>query len=76
MRSSEENLSFGNSMKDFSAVQQVLIFALMLISALALFYFEMSIIYKIGIVVLVFSVLILTSIAVQIMRQIKESRKT
>jgi hypothetical protein len=62
-------------MKYFSGIQELLVLALMLVSVFALFYFEISVTYKVGIAVLVFSVIFLTTLAAQIMRQQKEAAK-
>jgi hypothetical protein len=66
-------VSFGT--KVFSGVQEVLVLALMLVSVFALFYVDMSIMYKMGIAVIVFSVIFLTTLATQILKQQKESKK-
>jgi preprotein translocase subunit YajC len=66
-------MSFGT--KVFSGVQEVLVLALMLVSVFALFYFDISIMYKVGIAVIVFSVIFLITLATQILRQQKESKK-
>ena len=68
-------MSFGNSQKIFSGVQEALVLALMLLSIFALFYFDIALIYKVGIAVIVFSVIFLTTLATQILREQKESRK-
>ena len=64
-------LGLGN----LSAVQEVLILALMLVSVFALFFSDLELIYKIGIAVLAFSVIFLTSLASQLLRQEKEERR-
>lgn len=66
-------MSFGT--KVFSGVQELLVLALMLVSVFALFYFDISIMYKVGIAVIAFSVIFLTTLATQILRQQKESKK-
>jgi hypothetical protein len=71
-----EKMSFGNALKMFSGVQEILVLALMLVSVFALFYIDMDITYKIGIGVLVFSIIFLTTLAVQILRQQKETKQT
>jgi len=68
-------MSFGNSQKIFSGVQEALVLALMLLSVFALFYFDIALMYKVGIAVIVFSVIFLTTLATQILREQKESRK-
>jgi hypothetical protein len=67
-------MSFGT--KVFSGVQEVFILALMLVSVFALFYVNMSIMYKVGIAVIVFSVIFLMTLATQILRQQKEIKPT
>jgi ABC-type transport system involved in cytochrome c biogenesis permease subunit len=67
-------VSFGTS-KVFSSVQEALILALMLVSVFAILYVDMSIMYKVGIVVLVFSMIFLMSLATQILQQQKETAK-
>jgi hypothetical protein len=68
-------MSFGNSQKIFSGVQEALVLALMLLSVFALFYFDIALMYKVGIAVIVLSVIFLTTLATQILREQKESRK-
>ena len=65
-------MSFGT--KVFSGVQEVLILALMIATVFALFYVNMNIIYKMGIAVIVFSVIFLMTLATQILRQQKEAK--
>jgi hypothetical protein len=66
-------MSFGT--KVFSGVQELLVLALMLVSVFALFYVNISIMYKVGIAVMVFSVIFLTTLATQILKQQKESKQ-
>jgi ABC-type transport system involved in cytochrome c biogenesis permease subunit len=67
-------LSFGT--KVFSGVQEVFILALMIVTVFGLFYVGMSIMYKVGIAVIVFSVVFLMTLATQILRQQKETKPT
>jgi hypothetical protein len=60
-------MSFGP--KVFSGVQEALVLALMLLSVFAIFYVDIDITYKIGMVVIVFAVIFLTTLATQILRQ-------
>jgi hypothetical protein len=69
-------MSFGNTLKMFNSVQEVLVLALMMVSVFALFYFDIAITYKIGIAVLVFSVIFLSTLATQILKQQKEIKKS
>ena len=65
-------MSFGT--KIFSGVQEVFILALMIVAVFGLFYVDMSIMYKVGIAVIVFSVIFLMTLATQILRQQKETK--
>jgi len=67
-------MSFGT--KVFSGVQEVFILALMIVAVFGLFYVDMSIMYKVGIAVIVFSVVFLMTLATQILRQQKETKPT
>jgi len=67
-------MSFGT--KVFSGVQEVFILALMIVAVFGLFYVDMSIMYKVGIAVIVFSVIFLMTLATQILRQQKEIKPT
>ena len=69
-------MSLGNPLKNFGGVQEVLVLTLMFVSIFALFYVDLDVTYKIGIAVLVFSVIFLTTLATQILRQEKENRQT
>ncbi|MGD0450266.1 MAG: hypothetical protein ABSA79_04310 [Candidatus Bathyarchaeia archaeon] len=60
-------MSFGP--KVFSGIQEALVLALMLVSVFAIFYLNIDITYKIGMVVIVFAVIFLTTLATQILRQ-------
>ncbi len=68
-------MSFGTSQKVFSGIHEALILALMLVTVFALFYFDISVIYKVGIAVIVFGVIFLSTLATQILRQEKEARR-
>ena len=64
-------LGLGN----LSAVQEVLVLALMLVSVFALFFSDIEFTYKIGIAALAFSVIFLTSLASQVLKQEKEKKQ-
>jgi hypothetical protein len=67
----------GNSMRNLGAIPEALTLLLMVSSIFVLFYFDVSLEYKVGIMVLVFAVVILTSIGTQILRvqrQIKQGK--
>lgn len=66
-------MSFGP--KVFSGVQEMLVLALMLVTVFALFYVDMDITYKIGVAVIVFAVIFLTTLATQILKQQEEAKK-
>ena len=59
-----------------SAVQEVFILALMLVSIFALFFSDLELSYKIGIAALVFSLIFLTSLATQLLKEGKENKQT
>ncbi len=68
-------MSLGDIQKIFSGVQEILVLALMLVSVFALIYIDMNIVYKIGVAVIVFSIIFLTTLATQILRQQKERQQ-
>ena len=63
-------LGLGN----LSTVQEVLVLALMLVSVFALFFSDIEFTYKVGIAALAFSLIFLTSLASQVLKQEKEKR--
>jgi hypothetical protein len=65
-------MSLRLGLKSLSGVQEILVLALMLVSVFAIFYSDMELTYKIGIAVLVFSVIFLASLASQVLKQEKE----
>jgi hypothetical protein len=67
-------MSFGT--KVFSGVQEVFILALMVVAVFGLFYVNISIMYKVGMAAIVFSVVFLMTLATQILRQQKETKPT
>ncbi len=67
-------MSFGTS-KVFNGVQEAFMLALMLVSVFAILYIDMSVMYKVGIAVIVFTVIFLMTLATQIMREQKENAK-
>jgi hypothetical protein len=64
-------LGLGN----LSSVQEALVLGLMLVSVFALFFSDIDFTYKIGIVALAFSVIFLTSLASQLLKQEEEQSK-
>jgi len=68
-------LSFGNSLKNLGTVQEALVLGLMIVSMFALFYFDIDITLKIGIAVLAFAIILLASIASQLLNIQKEAAK-
>ena len=65
-------LGLGN----LSPVQEALVLVLMLVTAFALFFSDIEFTYKIGIAVLAFSVIFLTSLASQMLKQEKEDKQS
>jgi hypothetical protein len=66
-------MSFGP--KVFSGVQEALVLALMLVSVFAVFYLDIDITYKVGMIVIVFAVIFLTTLATQMLKQQSEVKK-
>ena len=66
------NMSFGT--KVFNGLQEVLVLALMLAAVFAIFYVNMELIYKVGIVAIVFAIVFLMTLATQILRQQKDTK--
>ena len=58
-----------------NSVQEVLVLALMLVFVFAVLYSNIELTYKIGIAVLVFSIIFLTSVAGQVLKQEEEKRR-
>jgi hypothetical protein len=68
-------MSFGNALKKFGTVQEALVLGLMIVSMFALFYADLDFTFKIGIAAIVFTIIFLTSIASQLLSQMKETAK-
>jgi hypothetical protein len=66
-------LSFGT--KVFSGVQEVLMLALMMVTILTLFYVNIDFTYKIGIAILVFTIIFLATLASALLRQQKAMKR-
>ena len=64
-------LGLGN----MSAVQEVFVLALMLVSIFALFFTDLELAYKIGIAALVFILIFLTSLATQLLKEEKDNKQ-
>ena len=67
-------MSFG-SLKVFNGIQEALVLGLMLVSVLVLFYVDMDISYKIGIAVIVFTIIFLATLAATLLRQQREIKQ-
>jgi len=67
-----KKMSFKSGMQ---GLQDVFTIALMVVLIFAVFYSQLDLIYKVGIGVLVISIVFLTSIAGQLLRQIREEEK-
>jgi len=65
-------MSLRTGLGNMSKVHEVLVLALMLVSVFALFFSDMKFTYKIGIAAVAFSVIFLTSLASQLLKQEKE----
>jgi hypothetical protein len=68
-------MSFGNVFKMSSRVQEVFFLALIVMMVIAL-SMDISLTYKIGIGVLVFSIIFLTTSAIQVLKDQKENRQS
>jgi hypothetical protein len=64
-------LGLGN----LNSVQEALVLALMLVSVFALFFSDIDLTYKIGIIALAFAVIFLTSLASQLLKQEEEQNQ-
>lgn len=60
---------------NMSTVQEILVLALMLVSLFALFFSDIELAYKIGIGALAFSLVFLTSLASQLLKEDKENKQ-
>lgn len=69
-------MSLRSGLNSLSGVQEILVLALMLVSVFAIFYSDMELAYKIGIAVLAFSVIFLTTLASQVLKQEKENSQS
>ena len=74
MESGEVKLSFGN-MKVFNGVQEALVLASMLVSMFVLFYIDIDWTFKIGIAVIVFAIIFLSTLAAALLRQQRELKQ-
>lgn len=59
-----------------NGVQEIFVLALMVVLVFAVTYADIELTYKIGIAVLVFAIIFLTSMASQAMKQQKERKNT
>ena len=67
-------MSLRSGLGNLSGVQEILVLALMLVSFFALFFSDMETTYKIGIAALAFTIIFLTSLASQLLKQ-EEKKK-
>jgi len=58
-----------------NTVQELLVLALMLVFVFAVFYSNIEFTYKIGITVLIFSIILLSGLASQILKQEEQMRR-
>jgi len=68
-------VSFGNSLKSLGTIQEALVLGLMIVTMFAIFYFDFEITLKIGLAVLSFTIVMLISIASQLINIQKEAAK-
>jgi hypothetical protein len=79
LRKTEQKVTLKMSLRlglgNLSAVQEALVLVLMLVSVFALFFSDIEFTYKIGIAALAFSVIFLTTLASQMLKQEKEDKQ-
>jgi cbb3-type cytochrome oxidase subunit 3 len=63
-------------MKVFNGIQEALVLALMLVSMLVIFYVNIDWTYKIGIAVIVLTIIFLATLAAALLRQQRETKQT
>ena len=68
-------MSFGNALKSFGTIQEALVLGLMIVSMFVLFYVDIDLTFKIGIGVLVFAIIFLTSLANQLLKLEKGTKQ-
>ena len=68
-------MSFRLGLGNMSPVQEVFVLALTLVSIFAIFFTDLELAYKIGIATLVFSLIFLTSLATQLLKEGKENKQ-
>ncbi len=74
MERGEKEVSFGN-MKVFTGVQQALFLVLMLVTLLAVFSTNWNLTYKIGIALIAFAIIFLSTLAAALLQQQKEVKQ-
>ena len=62
-------------MKSFGTIQEALVLGLMIVSMFVLFYVDIDLTFKIGIGVLVFAIIFLTSLANQLLKLEKDTKQ-
>jgi len=68
-------VSFGNALKGLGIVQEALIIGVMIVSIFSILYFDFDWKVKIGIIAIAFALLMLTSLASQLLNIQKEIAK-
>jgi hypothetical protein len=71
----QRKMSLRLGLGNMSAVQEILVLALMLVSLFALFFSDIEFAYKIGIAALAFSLVFLISLASQLLKEDKENKQ-
>lgn len=67
-------MSLQNPLKDLGVVQEVLVIGLMFVMLFSIFFVDIDFTLKIGIVILSFIIIFLSTLATQILRQAKEAK--
>jgi hypothetical protein len=66
-------VSFGNALKGFGTIQEAIVLGLMVVTMIALLYFDFDMTLKIGLAALAFAMIFLVSIASQLLNIQKEA---
>ena len=75
MEGEQRKMSLRIGVGNMSTVQEILVLALMLVSLFVLFFSDIELAYKIGIGALAFSLVFLTSLASQLLKENKENKQ-
>ncbi len=69
-------MSFGNPLKNFDAIEEVVVICTIVIVLFTFFFLNIDLIFKLGIAVAAFSIMFLSVLASEITKQIKEAKRS